>query len=163
MASEVRLISELGEQLGVVPIDKAKSYATSKGLDLIEVSSNTTPPVVKVESLSKFKFELLKREKQAKKKSKVKEMKEMWFQPLIGKKEMEHKLERVREFLDKKHNVKIVVRMHGRINYEMGKDLMLKIIESLQDCSVIDTDPKFESKQIITIVRPGKLVQNKIN
>lgn len=155
-AATLRVISEVGEQLGVMDRDQALAYAREKGFDLIEVAAVADPPVVRVESWSKFKFELLKREKLAKKKSKSKEIKEMWFQPLIGKNDLEHKVKRVREFLEDKHNVKLVIKMQGRVKYDIGKDLMRTILASLEEDCVVDTEPKYEAKQILAIVRPGK-------
>jgi translation initiation factor IF-3 len=152
----LRVISEDGEQLGVMDRQEAIDYAKSKFLDLIEVASMAKPPVARVQSWSKFKFEHEKREKLSKKKSKSKEIKEMWFAPMIGKNDLEHKLKRVREFLDEKHNVKLVIKMHGRINYDAGKQLMTSIIESLSDIALVDTEPKYEQRQILAIVRPGK-------
>ncbi len=152
----LRVISEEGEQLGVMDTQKALEYAKERGLDLIEVATNADPPVARVQSWSKFKFELLKKEKQTKKHSKSKELKEMWFHPLIGKNDLDHKLKRVKEFLEEKHNVKLVIKMQGRVNYELGKSLMNNIITALAEDSIVDTAPKYEAKQILAIVRPGK-------
>ena len=155
-AEKLRVISELGEQIGVLTRQEALDYAKSKGLDLFEIATNTDPPVARVEQWSKFKFELLKKEKIAKKKNKSREMKEMWFQPMIGKGDLEHKLKRVREFLDEKHAVKLVVKMRGRVNRDSGLELMQQIIASLEEVSVVDAPPKLEQRQIIALIHPGK-------
>ena len=153
----LRVISELGEPMGVMERSDALIYAKDKGLDLIEVTSKTDPPVARVQSWSKFKFEQLKREKLAKKKNKSKELKEMWFAPLIGRNDMIHKVKRVREFLEEKHNVRLVVKMQGRVNYERGKEIMNDILKELENDIVIDSYPKYEAKQIWSIVRPNKV------
>lgn len=155
-APELRVVDDEGEPLGVLSREDALALASQKGFDLIEVAAKADPPVARIASWSKFKFEQLKKEKVARKKNKNKEGKEMWFQPLIGKNDLEHKIKRVKEFLAEKHTVKLTIKMRGRVNYDSGKILMTTILADLADSGALDGDPKYEKKQIFALVRPAK-------
>lgn len=152
----LRVISEDGVQMGIMNRDEAIEYAKSKNLDLIEIASNVEPPVARVQSWSKFKFEQSKKEKAAKKKNKSKEIKEMWFQPLIGQNDKDHKIKRIREFLEEKHGVKLVIKMQGRVSPERGFALMQDILTSLADVSSVDGEVRREGRQIHAMIRPSK-------
>ena len=142
--------------MGELEIGKAIQIATEKELDLIEVSPNAKPPVTKIMSWSKFKYNYNKRRKESKKKAI--EQKEMWFKTYIDTGDLDHKLKRVREFLEKKHPVKITIRAKGRPSRENMKNLMTKILEKLKDNIKEEEDsrPKFEGYNYSIIVRPVK-------
>ena len=158
-AQNLRVVTEDGEQLGILSREEALSYAKEHELDLIEIAAQADPPVARVQSWSKYKFELLKKEKLAQKKNKSKEIKEMWFAPLIGKNDLEHKVNRVKEFLEDKHSVKLVIKMRGRVSNDIAIELMGKILEGIKEVSTVDGQPKREGRQIIALVRPIKAKQ----
>lgn len=124
-------------------------------LDLILVSPNATPPVAKIYSWSKFKYQQEKKKKDNKGKSA--EQKELWFNTFIGQGDLEHKIELAKEFLQKKHPVKLTVRAKGRVTYLQEKELLDRIIGMLKDDieEVVET-PKHEGRHITLIVRPIK-------
>lgn len=154
-APELRVIDEVGEQVGILSRNEALQRAREAGLDLIEVSPKATPPVARIESWSKFKYDLGKKERLAKKTNKGNTMKEMWFSPTIGEGDLEHKLKRVREFLEERHIVKLTIKIPGRINPQMGRDLMTKITEDLKEDGITE-GVKFEGKNITQLIRPNK-------
>jgi len=133
---------------------EAVKMALDKELDLIEVSPNSRPPVAKIMSWSKFKYEQEKKRKESKRKSI--EQKEMWFKVFIDKGDLEHKLKVVREFLSKKHPVKLTIKSKGRINKEQMTNLMTNILNELSDIIKYDDIPRFEGKNYIVVVRSNK-------
>lgn len=128
--------------------------AREKDLDLVEISPNANPPVAKIISWSKFKYELSKKKKESKGKSI--EQKEMWFSATIEKGDLDHKLGRIKEFLSKKHPVKITIKTRGRTPRERILEVMNRIIEELKDSIQYDNNAKFEGRNYIAIVRPIK-------
>ena len=139
----------------MVSRDEALRMAKEAELDLILVSPNANPPVAKIYSWSKFKYQQEKKKKDNKGKSA--EQKEMWFNTFIGQGDLEHKLGLVKEFLLKKHPVKLTVRAKGRVTYLQEKQLLDKIIGMLKDdIEEIEEMPKHEGRHITLIVRPIK-------
>jgi translation initiation factor IF-3 len=133
----------------------AIELARSKGLDLIEVAPNEKPPVCKIMSWSKFKYDLSKRKKKSSR-GKAKELKEMWFTPYISVGDREHKLSRVIEFLSKKHPVKITVRVKGRVQREVVTEQLNTIIKLLQGKFETSAQIKFEGRNLSTTLFPTK-------
>ena len=126
---------------------------------MIEVSPNADPPVAKIYSWSKFKYQQEKKRKENK--SRPIEQKEMWFKAFIGEGDFNHKIDRVKEFLAKKHPVKITIRARGRVHSELLWTLLAKIKTSLQDVIAEQTEnPKMEGRNLSLLVRPAKI--NKI-
>lgn len=152
------VISETGEQLGVLDKFQAISIAREKGLDLIEVSPNSDPPVAKILSWSKFKYQQEKKKKENKGRSI--EMKEMWFKAFIGDGDFDHKIQRIKEFLAKKHSVKITIRGKGRVQsahlWALLERIKIALMESIQEGSEV---AKMEGRNIFWIVRPIKNIK----
>jgi translation initiation factor IF-3 len=146
---EVRLV---GEEDGAVVIsrDKALEMANEKGLDLVEISPNQDPPVVKIIDYTKFKFEQIKQAKAAKKKQKVIHIKEIKMRPAINDHDFEHKVKHAREFLMKGDKVKFTLMFRGRemAHPELGFKVMEKIKENLEDIAVIEKNPVKEGRNI---------------
>lgn len=113
-AKEVRLINEEGQQIGVMPLSEALTIANENGLDLVEISPQAKPPVVKVIDFAKFKYQQKKLEQQQKKKSKKTEVKTIWISMRISEHDMQIKANKVSEFLTDGDLVKIELRMRGR-------------------------------------------------
>jgi len=135
--------------------EDALAKAREVGMDLILVSPNAKPPVAKIYSWSKFKYQQEKKKKDNK--SKSAEQKEIWFSCFIGQGDLEHKIARLTEFLDKKHPVKITIRARGRVTYLQEKQLLDRIIAIIHDNieEIVDR-PKQEGRHLTLIVRPIK-------
>lgn len=158
-AEEVFVIDSQGEALGVMPTKEAVKKAYDQGLDLIEISPKANPPVAKIMSFSKYKYQQTKKKKDAKK-NKASEQKEMWFKVHIEEGDLDHKLKKVSEFLDKKHPVKIQIRPVGRTPKELMEDLIKRILLKLEGKFEADeTRPKKEGRNLSVILRPKKQIK----
>ena len=153
-AKEVQLISETGEKLGMVPLSRALDLAGEKKLDLVLVSPNSQIPVCKIMNYGKYKFEQAKKEKEAKKKQKVLEVKEIRVTPNIEEHDFGFKAKNARKFLEDGNKVKITVRFRGRElnNVKMGEDVLNQFISELEDISVVEKKPKLEGKNMFIIL-----------
>lgn len=148
------MVDEDGTMLGVVSTHQAILKATSKGLDLVEVSPNATPPVCKILDFGKFKYEAKKKKQLAKKKQKTIELKEIKLRPNIGENDLLIKIRHIRKFLEDGHKVKITVRFRGReiTHHELGMDLANKILEEINDLGKAELGPKVEGKQVLMVL-----------
>lgn len=158
-AREVRLIDAEGEQAGIVPIAEARKLAKEAGSDLVEVAPNSNPPVCKILDYGKYKFEQEKRLRESKKKQKLVKLKEIRMQPKIEKHDLEFKTKHVMEFLNEGNKVKVTIRFRGRelAHTELGKDVLLKIIDMLNELEadfVVDRPPKMEGRFMSMILNP---------
>ena len=151
---EVQVIGETGEKIGVLPIDKAIAIAEEKNLDLVLVAPNAKPVVCKIMNYGKYKFEQAKREKEAKKKQKVLELKELRVTPNIEEHDFEFKSKNARKFLTDGNKVKITVRFRGREvnNSKAGEVVLNKFIEKLEDIATVEKAPKLEGRNMFTIL-----------
>ncbi|MDY6786664.1 MAG: translation initiation factor IF-3 [candidate division WOR-3 bacterium] len=156
-ASEVRLVDENDEQIGIVSIEEALEQAKMAGLDLVEVAPNARPPVVRIMDYGKYKYEMQKREKKAKKKQHSQQLKELQVRPRIFEHDLDIKINKARKFFEKKYKVKFVIKYRGRElkHYDDGKDLLAYIRESISDVAKPDHEPKFESRRITQIFSPA--------
>ena len=153
-AKEVQLIGENGEKAGVVSFEEAIEQAEEKNLDLVLVSPNVNPPVCKIMNYGKYKFEQAKKEKEAKKKQKVLEIKEIRVTPNIEEHDFSFKAKNARKFLEEGNKVKITVRFRGREvnNSKAGEVVLNKFIEELEEISVVEKQPKLEGRNMFTIL-----------
>ncbi len=153
-AKEVQLIGENGEKLGVLPFEEALEKAEDKNLDLVLVAPNSNPPVCKIMNYGKYKFEQAKREKEAKKKQKVLEVKEIRITPNIEKHDFDFKAKNIRKFITDGNKVKITVRFRGREvnNSQAGEVVLNKFIEELEDIAQVEKKPKLEGRNMFTIL-----------
>ena len=153
-AREVQLISDNGEKLGTISINKALEIAEEKKLDLVLVAPNSVPPVCKIMDYGKYKFEQSKREKEAKKKQKVQETKEIRITPNIEEHDFNFKAKNIRKFIEDGNKVKITVRFRGREvnNVKMGENVLNKFVENLQDVATAEKAPKLEGKNLFIIL-----------
>ncbi|MFN8369739.1 MAG: translation initiation factor IF-3 [Bacteriovoracaceae bacterium] len=156
---EVRLILEDGEPRGVVSIGEARQIADSLGLDLVEVSPNATPPVVKVIDYGKYRYELQKKQTLAKKKQVVVDLKELQLRPNIEKHDLEVKLKKAKEFIDDGDKIKLVMQFRGReLSYtKQGMEKLQEIVKSIVEYGAsIEADPKLMGNRIIAILAANK-------
>ena len=153
-AKEVQLIGENGEKLGIVSLEDALEKAENKNLDLVLVAPNTKPVVCKIMNYGKYKFEQAKKEKEAKKKQKTLEIKEIRVTPNIEEHDFGFKLKNLRKFLTDGNKVKITVRFRGREinNSKAGEVVLNKFIENLGDIATVEKKPKLEGRNMFTIL-----------
>ena len=151
---EVRLIDDEGNQLGVVATLKAMEMADDKGLDLVEIAPNATPPVCKFLDYGKYKFELEKKNRENKKKQKLQELKEIRMQPKIDDHDLQFKSRHVRDFLDKGAKVKVTIRFRGRelAHTERGRDVLYKVLDLLERDVNVDRQPAMEGRFMSMII-----------
>ena len=153
-AREVQLIDEQGEKRGVIKLNDALDLAYEKKLDLVLVAPNAQPPVCKIMNYGKYKFEQAKKEKEAKKKQKVFELKEIRITPNIEQHDFEFKVKNARKFIEDGNKVKITVRFRGReLNYvKLGEQVLNKFIEQLSDVANVEKKPLLEGKNMLIIL-----------
>jgi|GEM_PF-808658 len=147
------VITEEGDKLGEMSKLAAIQLAKEKNLDLVELSPGATPPVAKIISWSKFKYDQDKKKKANKNSSQ--EQKEIWFKAFIGDGDIDHKLKRALEFIDKKHTVKLTVKQRGRrVNDEMIISLMKRLTEKCAEFAKIIQESKKNGNQYSMIIGP---------
>ena len=153
---EVQVISSDGENLGVLNTTQAISMAKNEGLDLIEISPNANPPVCKIMDMGKYKYDLQKKANQAKKKQKTVSLKEIKLRPGTETHDYNFKIKNAKKFISKGDKVKFTVKFKGREmqHTDLGKELMNKIIEETKDIAKVESQPKFEGKQMVMIIQP---------
>lgn len=153
---EVRLVSDTGEQLGIVPIKQALEISLEKNLDLVEVAPSAKPPVCRMMDYGKFRFEQNKREKEARKKQKIISVKEVKMRPNIDEHDFQVKARNARKFLASGDKVKLTIMFRGRqiTHPELGERLSLKLAEQLSDISTVEKNPKVEGRNMVTIFVP---------
>ncbi len=154
--SEVRMIDEKGDQLGVIPIVEAMRRANEVGLDLVEVSPNAKPPVCKILDYGKYKFDLEKKGKESKKKQKAVRLKEIRMQPKIDIHDLKFKTKHIREFLEGGNKVKVTIRFRGRelAHTELGKVVLDRVLDILEDSYNLDRTAKMEGRFMSMFLSP---------
>lgn len=156
-AEKVFVIRDNEEPLGEMNTKDAIEIAREADLDLIEISPKANPPVAKIMAWSKYKYEITKKKKEAKK-NKSAEQKEMWFKAFIDEGDLDHKLKKVTEFLAKRHPVKIQIRPVGRTPNDQMLDLIRRILEKLEGkFEPNEESPKREGRNFSLILRPKKV------
>jgi len=160
-AHEVRVIDENGEQKGVMKTFEACQLAEEAGLDLVEVSPNANPPVCKILDFGKYRYEMEKKQRDAKKNQAVIKIKEIRMQPKIDKGDLETKSRFIGEFLDEGNKVKVSIRFRGRelAHTELGKVVLDKILEILTANEVsynLDKGAFMEGKMMSMMLSPSK-------
>ena len=156
---EIRLIGETGEQMGILSAAEALDIAEERGLDLVKISPQATPPVCKLMNYGKYKFEQSKREKEARKNQHVIEVKEIRMSPGIGENDFNTKLNQTAKFLAAGHKVKVSIRFRGRemAHSALGADVLKRFAEALPQAST-DKPPVLEGRtmSILLIPKPNK-------
>ena len=155
-ASEVRVISSTGKQLGILSIREALNQAEDEGFDLIEISPNARPPVCKIIDYGKLKYKEQKSKKEAKKKQKTIEIKEIKMRPGIDKHDYNVKIKALSKFINRGNKVKISLRFRGRENEhkDLGFDLLKKLTEEVANFAEVEVRPKSEGRQIMMVLVP---------
>jgi len=155
-ASKVRVISSTGEQIGILDIREALNRAENEGFDLVEISPNAEPPVCKIIDYGKLKYKEQKSKKEAKKKQKTIEIKEIKMRPGIDKHDYNVKLKSLSKFIGSGNKVKISMRFRGREmeHQNLGFDLLNKLTDEVADFAKVEVPPKPEGRQILMVLVP---------
>lgn len=153
---QVRLIDAEGNQVGIVSIKEAMDAAMASNLDLVNIAPAAKPPVCRIMDYGKFRFEQAKKEKEARKRQHVVEVKEIRFSPKIDVHDFEVKLKNARRFLEDGNRVKVTVRFRGRemAHTSIGQQLLQKFAEQCQDLATMDKNPKLEGRQMTMFLAP---------
>ena len=153
---EVRLIDEEGNQLGVVPVREALAMARERNLDLVKIAPQAKPPVCKILNYGKYRFEQIKREKEAKKKQKVIDIKEVRLSPNIEEHDLQTKLKNAVKFLKNGDKVKVSVRFRGRelSRTEIGREVLDDFTKGIAEVGDVEKPPKMEGRSLVMFLMP---------
>ncbi|RYG74876.1 translation initiation factor IF-3 [Lentibacillus lipolyticus] len=157
-AKEVRLIDSNGDQLGVKSRNEALDIAQTRDLDLVMVAPNAKPPVCRIMNYGKYRFEQQKKEKEARKKQKVINVKEVRFTPGIGEHDFNTKLKNARKFLSNGDKVKASVRFRGRAitHKDLGREVLDRMAKETNDVATVESKPKMEGRNMFMMLAPMK-------
>ncbi|MBI4652568.1 translation initiation factor IF-3 [Candidatus Desantisbacteria bacterium] len=155
-AKTVRVISEDGNQMGIMTTSEALKIAYTSGMDLVELSPDADPPVCKVINYGKFKYELNKKSKESKKHQKLVVLKEIKINPKIGDNDLAIKINHIHKFIESCYKVKVTVNFKGRqlAHTEFGKNIMERIIIDLKDIAHVETPPRLDGPNMIMMLIP---------
>ncbi len=160
---EVRVIDSLGVMLGIMPTSQALAMAEEKEMDLIEISPNANPPVVKIMDSGKYQYELQKKEKHARKQQQQQQMKEIRFKWRTATHDFNFKMRHARDFIAEGNKVKATVMFRGReiTHQEVGHELLVKFVAALEDIAKVDQQIHSEGKMLSVVMAPDKLKKTK--
>ena len=155
---EIRLIGENGEQLGIMSAREAMKLAEEAELDLVKIAPTAKPPVCKIIDYGKYRYELARKEKEAKKKQKVVEVKEIRMSPNIESNDLNTKINAAKKFLEKGNKVKVTLRFRGRemAHMQSSRHILDDFAQSLSDAAVIEKAPKVEGRSISMVLTEKK-------
>jgi len=157
-AREVRVIGVEGEQLGILQRNEAIAMAREVGCDLVEVSSNATPPVCRIMDYGKFKYEQQKKKQDAKKRQAVVQVKEIKVRPKTDEHDYETKLKHIRSFLEDGDRCKVTVFFRGReiVHKDRGVEILERIVKDLEDVGKVEQEPRAEGRTLQMLLVPKK-------
>ena len=152
----MRLIDQDGNNIGVVSTRHAMELAADAGLDLVEISPTAEPPVCKILDYGRYKYEMQKRQNEARKKQKTIDVKEIKMRPNIDDHDYNVKLRSIQKFLGEGDKVKVTMRFRGRemAHQELGQKLLEKVREEFTDQAKVESSPKMEGRQMIMVIAP---------
>jgi len=153
---EVHLIMQDGANRGTVPIAEALQTAQEAGLDLVEISPNAAPPIVKILDYGKYKYQEQKKAAEERKKQKVVEVKELKYRPMIDDHDYDVKMRAMQRFFEEGDKVKVTLRFRGRemAHQELGTRLLNRVKEDVTKIAKVEMEPRFEGRQMIMILAP---------
>ena len=155
-SSEVQVITNDGDNLGILNTNEAISKAKKEGLDLIEIAPKARPPVCKIMDMGKFRYDAQKKANKAKKKQKKIELKEIKLRPVKEVHDYTFKIKNAQKFLLKGDKVKFTIKFRGRElqHSHLGNELMNRIMQDMQEIGRVELQPKFDGKQMIMVIQP---------
>jgi translation initiation factor IF-3 len=156
-APKVRVISNAGEQIGILALYEALAMAEEQGLDLVEIVPGSNPPVCKIMNFGKFRYDQSKREKENKKATHQIKVKEIKLKPNIDVHDLETKTRHAREFLTSGNKVKITCVFRGRemMHPEIGEKIVNEMCQVLEDISIAESPPKMMGRMLLVVLAPG--------
>ena len=163
-AKEVRLVGEKGEQLGIMPLYQAREIAGQNNLDLVEVAATAVPQVCRLLDYGKYKYEQTKKEREARKGQKVSLLREVRLRPKVGDHDFEAKARIAKKLLANGDKVKVTIMFRGReiTHPELGRKLLQRMIESLNDAASLERQPVTEGRRMDIILVPAATQKAKI-
>ncbi len=155
---QVRVIDAEGNQLGVMATRDAMTTAEEAGLDLVEISATATPPVCRIMDYGKYKYQLSKKSKDAKKKQSVVLVKEMKLRGKTEEHDFQFKVRNIKKFLGEGNKVKVTIIFKGReiTHTDLGMGMLKRVIEELKEVAVIEAPPKLEGRNMSMMVAPAQ-------
>lgn len=155
---EVRVIGKDGEQLGIMSAKEAYQLAKEADLDLVKIAPTAKPPVCKIVDYGKYRYEAMRKEKEAKKKQKVIDIKEVRLSPNIDTNDLNTKVNQARKFLSKGDKVKVTLRFRGRelAHVNASKSILDEFAKMLEDVAVVEKEAKFEGRSMIMFLTEKK-------
>jgi translation initiation factor IF-3 len=153
---EVQLISDSGDNLGVVEINDALNAAAEAGLDLVEISPNSTPPVCKILDFGKYKYQSQKKASEARKNQKIVEIKEVKMRPNIDDHDYGVKMRSMQRFFEEGDKVKVTLRFRGRemAHQDLGIKLLQQVREETSAIAKVESEPRLEGRQMVMVLAP---------
>lgn len=155
-ARDLRLISDNGDQLGVKTKQEALKMAEDANLDLVLVAPKAKPPVAKIMDYGKYRFELQKKQREARKKQKVVNIKEVRLSPTIDTNDFNTKMKNARKFLSKGDKVKVSIRFKGRAitHKDIGRDVLNRFAEATEDVATVESKAKMDGRSMFLMLAP---------
>jgi translation initiation factor IF-3 len=153
----VRLIDDQNNQLGVLSLDAALRIAAEKGLDLVEVAPQASPPVCRLMDYGRFKFETIKREKDQRRKQNVIKLKEMKLRPKVAEHDFQTKFKGLKQFLEAGEKVKVTIMFRGRemVHQDIGRRILDRVADDARPFAVVERQPLLEGKNLFMILAPS--------
>jgi translation initiation factor IF-3 len=157
----VRLIDDQNNQLGVLSLDAALRIANEKGLDLVEVAPQASPPVCRLMDYGRFKFETIKREKDQRRKQNVIKLKEMKLRPKVAEHDFQTKFKGLKQFLEAGEKVKVTIMFRGRemVHQDIGRKILDRVADDARQFAVIERAPLLEGRNLFMILAPSRAGQ----
>jgi translation initiation factor IF-3 len=154
----VRLIDDQNNQLGVLSLDAALRIASEKGLDLVEVAPQASPPVCRLMDYGRFKFETIKREKDQRRKQNVIKLKEMKLRPKVAEHDFQTKFKGLKTFLEAGEKVKVTIMFRGRemVHQDIGRRILDRVADNAKNFAVVERAPLLEGKNLFMILAPTR-------
>jgi translation initiation factor IF-3 len=152
----VRLIDDQQNQLGVLSLEAAQRIASEKGLDLVEVAPQATPPVCRLLDYGRYKFETIKREKDQRRKQNTVKLKEMKLRPKVADHDFQTKFRGVRQFIEQGEKVKVTIMFRGRemVHQDIGRRLLERVAQEAKEIAVVERAPIMEGRNLFMILSP---------
>jgi len=152
----VRLIDDQNNQLGVLSLEAAQRIASEKGLDLVEVAPQASPPVCRLLDYGRYKFETIKREKDQRRRQNVIKLKEMKLRPKVADHDFQTKFRGMRTFLEQGEKVKVTIMFRGRemVHQDIGRRLLDRVADAAKDVAVVERQPIMEGRNLFMILAP---------
>lgn len=155
-APEVRLIDQIGQNVGVVATSAAIARAVEAGLDLVEISPDSNPPVAKILDYGKFKYQEQKKAAEARKRQKIVEIKEIKMRPSIDDHDYDVKMRSIMRFFDEGDKVKVTLRFRGRemSHQELGWQVLQRVKTDIEPVAKVESEPRMEGRQMVMVLAP---------